>query len=130
LIGKVEAKAFRFPDQVDASRSRSIRTFQEFDDRYTAPIHGFRDAADYWQKSSARQYLDQITIPTLILNAHDDPFLTPGCFPFAEAKQNSCLFFEAPESGGHLGFVDLASDRETWFERRVVEFLATTALAV
>jgi uncharacterized protein len=130
LIAKVEAKALRFPDQVDASRSRSIRTFHEFDDRYTAPLHGFRDAGDYWQKSSGRQYLDQITIPTLLLNAHDDPFLTPGCFPFAEAKQNSCLFFEAPESGGHLGFIDLARGSEPWFERRVVEFLATTALAV
>jgi uncharacterized protein len=130
LIAKVEAKALRFPDQVDASRSRAIRTFQEFDDRYTAPIHGFRDAADYWQKSSARQYLDQITIPTLLLNAYDDPFLTPGCFPWAESKQNSCLFLEAPESGSHLGFVDLARGCEPWSERRVVEFLATTALAV
>jgi predicted alpha/beta-fold hydrolase len=126
LIAKVETKARRFPDQVDASRIRTIRTFQEFDDRYTAPIHGFRDAADYWKKSSARQYLDRITIPTLLLNANDDPFLTPGCFPFAEAEQNPSLFFEAPESGGHMGFVDLTRGGEPWFERRVVEFLGTS----
>jgi predicted alpha/beta-fold hydrolase len=128
LIAKVETKARRFPDQVDASRIRTIRTFQEFDDRYTAPIHGFRDAADYWKKSSARQYLDRITIRTLLLNAYDDPFLTPGCFPFAEAEQNPYLFFEAPESGGHMGFVDLTRGSEPWFERRVVEFLATSVL--
>jgi len=130
LVAKIETKALRFPDQLDASWSRTIRTFQEFDDRYTAPIHGFRDAADYWKKSSARQYLDRITIPTLVLNAYNDPFLTPGCFPFAEAEQNSCLFFEAPRSGGHVGFVDLTRGSEPWSERRVVEFLATSVLAV
>jgi predicted alpha/beta-fold hydrolase len=130
LVAKVEAKALRFPEQLEASWSRSIRTIQEFDDRYTAPIHGFRDAADYWKKSSARQYLDQIAVPTLLLNAGNDPFLTPGCFPFAEAERNSCLFFEAPESGGHLGFVDLSCGSEPWFERRVVEFLATSVLGI
>jgi uncharacterized protein len=129
LIAKVETKALSFPDQIDASWSQTIRTFQEFDDRYTAPMHGFRDAADYWKKSSARQFLERITIPTLLLNAYNDPFLTPGCFPFAESEQNSCLSFEAPESGGHLGFIDLARGSEPWSERRVVEFLATSVLA-
>jgi predicted alpha/beta-fold hydrolase len=126
LIAKVEAKALRFPDQLDVSRIRTIRTFQEFDDRYTAPMHGFRDAADYWNKSSARQYLDRVTIPTLLLNARNDPFLTPECFPFVEAEQNSSVFFEAPESGGHLGFIDLTRGGEPWSERRVVDFLATS----
>jgi predicted alpha/beta-fold hydrolase len=126
LIAKVEAKALRFPDHLDTSQCRTIRTFQEFDDRYTAPIHGFRDAADYWAQSSARQYLDRITVPTLLLNARDDPFLTPECFPFAEAEQHSYLFLEAPESGGHMGFIDLARASEIWSERRVVEFLATS----
>jgi predicted alpha/beta-fold hydrolase len=128
LIAKVETKALRFPDQVDVTGSRTIRTFREFDDRYTAPIHGFLDAADYWKKSSARQFLDRITIPTLLLNARNDPFLTPECFPFDEAEQNPCLFFEAPESGGHMGFIDLAHGSDPWSERRVVEFLATSFL--
>jgi predicted alpha/beta-fold hydrolase len=123
MIAKVEAKALRFPDQLDASRCRTIRTLQEFDDRYTAPIHGFRDADDYWTKSSARQYLDRITVPTLLLNARDDPFLTPECFPFAEAEPHSYLFLETPESGGHMGFIDLAHASELWSERRAVEFL-------
>jgi predicted alpha/beta-fold hydrolase len=127
LVAKVAIKAIRFPNTFDTSGSRMIRTFQEFDDRYTAPIHGFRDAADYWKRSSAGQYLHRITIPTLILNACDDPFLTPESFPVAEAEVNPCLFFEAPESGGHLGFVDLARGIEPWSERRVVEFLATGA---
>jgi predicted alpha/beta-fold hydrolase len=125
LIAKVEAKALKFPDQVKAISNRRIRTFQEFDDRYTAPIHGFRDASDYWNKSSARQYLDQIAVPTLLINARNDPFLSPECFPYAEAEQNPCLYFEAPQSGGHVGFVDLVNGFEPWFERRVAEFIAS-----
>ena len=126
LIDKVEIKALKFPEKFDMTRSRLIRTFQEFDDRFTAPIHGFRNAADYWNKSSAKQYLHRIGIPTLLLNARDDPFLTSESFPFAEAERSPWLFFEAPESGGHLGFIDLARGVEPWFERRVAEFLATS----
>jgi uncharacterized protein len=125
LIAKVEIKALKFPEKFDMARSRLIRTFQEFDDRFTAPIHGFRNAADYWKKSSAKQYLHLITIPTLLLNACDDPFLTSDSYPFAEAERSPWLFFEAPQSGGHLGFIDLTRGVEPWFERRVVEFLAS-----
>jgi predicted alpha/beta-fold hydrolase len=124
LVAKVEAKALRFPDQLDARGGRAIRSFQKFDDRYTAPLHGFRDAADYWKRSSARQYLLKITVSTLLLNARNDPFFTPECFPFPEAEENPNLFLEAPDSGGHLGFIDLAHGSQPWSERRVVEFLA------
>ena len=81
LVGKVEAKAKRFPDGFDLRGIRRIRTFQEFDDRYTSRLHGFRDAADYWARSSARPYLAAIRVPTLLLNARDDSFLSPACFP-------------------------------------------------
>ncbi|MEO5719440.1 MAG: alpha/beta fold hydrolase [Chthoniobacterales bacterium] len=124
LVAKVEAKALRFPDEIDARGSRELRTFQEFDDRYTSRLHGFRDAADYWKRSSARQFLLQITRPTLLLNARNDPFLAPECFPFAEAEENSCLFLESPESGGHLGFLELRHGLRPWFEKRVPDFLA------
>jgi uncharacterized protein len=123
LIAKVEAKAVRFPDKFDLSGIRMIRTFEAFDDRYTAPIHGFRDAEDYWEKTSARQYLPRITVRTLILNACDDPLLTPESFPVAEAEGNPRLFLEMPKSGGHLGFIDLVRGFEPWSERRVAEFL-------
>jgi predicted alpha/beta-fold hydrolase len=127
LSAKVNAKALLFPDQLDVSHLRTIRTFREFDDRYTAPLHGFRDAADYWKKAGARQYLDQITVPALLLNAQDDPFLTPESFPFTEAEQSPFLYLEAPESGGHLGFIDLADGMQPWTESRVIEFLAEKA---
>ena len=123
LIAKVEAKAVRFPEKFDVSGIRMIRTFEAFDDRYTAPIHGFRDVEDYWKRSSARQFLNRITVPTLILNACDDPLLTAESFPVAEAEANPCLFLEMPKWGGHLGFVDLVRGIEPWSEQRVVKFL-------
>jgi predicted alpha/beta-fold hydrolase len=130
LVPKVEAKALRFPQRLDASRSRQIRTLREFDDLYTAPIHGFRDAIEYWEKSSASQYLDRINVPTLLLNARDDPFLTPESFPYAVAERNPHLFFEAPEWGGHVGFIDSVSNIQPWYESRTAEFLASLPLAL
>jgi predicted alpha/beta-fold hydrolase len=124
LVAKIETKAVRFPNDLEIERARRPRNFQEFDDRYTAPIHGFRDAADYWAQSSALQFLHRIAVPTLLLNARNDPFLAPECFPLAEAGSNPCLFFEAPNSGGHLGFVDRLRNFQPAHEARVVEFLA------
>lgn len=125
LVAKVEAKALHFPDQIDARGSRALRTFQEFDDRYTSRLHGFRDAADYWQQASARQFLLRITHPTLLLNARNDPFLAPECFPYPEAEESPCLFLETPVSGGHLGFLEFSNRLRPWFERRVTGFLET-----
>jgi predicted alpha/beta-fold hydrolase len=123
LIAKVEAKARRFPKELDAGGAHEIRTLQEFDNRYTAPLHGFRDAADYWARASALPFLSRITVPTLLLNARDDPFLTPESLPFAEANANPFLFLETPAQGGHVGFLDLGRGIQPWSERRVVRFL-------
>ena len=123
LIAKMEAKGRRFPEMVDVKGIRAIRTFQEFDDRYTAPIHGFKDAEDYWRRASSRQFLHRIEVPTLLLNACNDPFLTPESFPYEEAQKSAHLFLEAPESGGHVGFLQSMTNRQPWYERRTVEFL-------
>jgi predicted alpha/beta-fold hydrolase len=123
LLAKVEAKAVRFPDKFDVRGCRSIRSFQQFDDRFTAPLHGFRDAADYWARSSALQFLPRITVPALLVSALDDPFLAPSCFPMAEAEHNAAVYLEAPRSGGHLGFLDLRHGFQPWTESRVPEFL-------
>ena len=130
LIAKVEAKAARFPDELDIAGIRRIRTFQEFDDRYTARLHGFRDARDYWTRSSARQFLPRITVPSLLINARDDPFLPPACFPVAEAEANPRFFLDIPAHGGHVGFLDFPRhDSRTWAERRVVDFLRAPGLS-
>jgi uncharacterized protein len=122
LIAKVEEKAGRFPKELDATRARAIRTLREFDDRYTAPLHGFRDAADYWARASSLPFLSQITVPTLLLNACDDPFLTPDSLPYAEGSASPFLFLETPKQGGHVGFLDLARGIQPWSEQRVVQF--------
>jgi hypothetical protein len=123
LVAKVEAKAVHFPE-LGIDGVRSLRTFQEFDDRYTARLHGFADANDYWTRSSARQYLGGVRVPTLLLNAQNDPFLARESFPFPEAEANPHFHFEAPGSGGHVGFLDLRRGLQPWSERRVPEFLA------
>jgi uncharacterized protein len=123
LLPKLEAKALRFPGRLELSGSDRIRTLREFDNLYTAPVHGFRDADDYWKKSSARQYLNGIKVPALLLNARDDPFLTSESFPYPEAEKNPNFFFEATKSGGHVGFIDLASNIRRWHEARTLEFL-------
>jgi uncharacterized protein len=124
LRGKLRAKQPRFPRELDDSGYNRLRTFRHFDDRYTAPLHGFRDAEDYWGKSSARFYLETIRRPALLLNAADDPFLAPECFPNEVAAGHQWFHLEVPANGGHVGFVGGGLRRDEYFsERRAVEFL-------
>jgi uncharacterized protein len=121
---KIRVKSEMFPDQLDLTGLRRIRTFQEFDDRYTAPIHGFRNAADYWARNSCRQFLPHIDLPTLLINAANDPFLGPDCYPREEAAASEFLHLESPATGGHVGFVTFRKNGEFWSETRAAEFLA------
>jgi predicted alpha/beta-fold hydrolase len=123
MRAKIRVKKRMFPDQLDLTGLDRIRTFQEFDDRFTAPIHGFRDAADYWARNSSRQFLPQITHPTLLINAANDPFLGPGCHPREEAADSSFFHFESPATGGHVGFPTPGNGGEYWSESRAAEFL-------
>jgi hypothetical protein len=120
LQAKVEQKAPVFPDVFETANLQNLRTFAKFDDRYTAPLHGFQDATEYWAQACVRPYLPSIQVPTLLLSAVDDPFLTVDSFPVVEASDNPNLFLEAPRNGGHLGFMDA---RGSWLERRLITFL-------
>jgi predicted alpha/beta-fold hydrolase len=124
LIAKIEAKERNFPGQLNVAAAATVRSFRDFDGLYTAPLHGFRDAEDYWARASSRPFLPRITVPALLLNARNDPFLAPPAFPWEEAGASAHVFLEAPTTGGHVGFLDLARGLEPWSERRVVEFLA------
>ena len=124
LRAKVREKNRRFPGSLDLSGLDRIRTFREFDDRFTAPLHGFRDAADYWKRNSSRQFLTRIPLPTLLVNAANDPFLGPGCYPRDEAETSAFFHFEAPETGGHVGFPTCGCNGEYWPEIRAAEFLS------
>ena len=103
-----------------------MSTFAEFDEAFTAPLHGFEGAEEYWARCSAVGFLPTISVPTLILNAMDDPFLAPPCFPAEFAERSSLVFLETPSHGGHVGFVGGGKNPgEYWSERRALEFLET-----
>lgn len=123
LHKKVKMKMLLFPGQINDDGYNQIKNFKDFDDHYTAPIHGFKNAEDYWQKCSSKQFVPKIPIPTLIINALDDPFLSPQCFPFDEASQNKHVFLETPKSGGHVGFIACNHEKMYWSEKRAVDFL-------
>lgn len=123
MRAKIRAKDKMFPGQVDLTGLSRIRTFEEFDDRYTAPIHGFKDAADYWVRNSCRQFLPNIQVPTLLVNALNDPFLGTRCYPLAEAAASEHFHFECPAQGGHVGFTPRYTKGEYWSETRTIEFL-------
>lgn len=117
---KMTEKARRYPDLIDVAGFEEIRNFQQFDDRYTAPLHGFRDAEDYWARCSALPRLKDIRVPALMINAVDDPFLSRNCFPGARSVLGAHVQVETPKWGGHVGFVELARDGYYWSERRAV----------
>ncbi len=123
LHKKIRLKMEQMPGVINDDGYERIRNFKGFDDRYTAPIHGFMDAEDYWEKCSSNRFLSAIRIPTLIVNALDDPFLPGACFPIEEAKDSQYVHLEMPVHGGHVGFVQFNDDGSYWSENRAVEFL-------
>lgn len=122
LREKIVAKARLYPDTLDIRGIEHITTFQQFDDRYTAPLHGFADAYDYWNKSSCKHYLPHVGISTCIVNARNDPFLGPQCYPRAEAMHNACIELIMPETGGHVGFVPHGHSFLYWSEWCAMQF--------
>jgi predicted alpha/beta-fold hydrolase len=113
------------PQLFDRERMRAARTLREFDDVVTAPLHGYRDVADYWTRASARPVLGDIAVPTLVLNARNDPFL-PARALAAPAEVSPAVHLEYPREGGHVGFVTGRFPGSVeWMPRRVCEFLAS-----
>ncbi len=123
LHQKIKDKMKLLPGALDDTGYDAIKNFKEFDDRYTAPIHGFKNAEDYWRKCASRQFIPEIKIPTLIINAINDPFLPKECFPVVEAGYNTHVTLEMPKSGGHVGFVSFNKEKIYWSEHQVTCFL-------
>ncbi len=121
LIGKMKMKSSMFPHIIKVEGIDSITDFYEFDERYTAPLHGFEGALDYWNKCSSINYLDKIKIPTLFLSAENDPFLHPDCFPDVSDFNNPFLHVEYPRQGGHVGFLS-GYKGNSWIESRASSF--------
>ncbi len=121
LISKLRIKQKQFPEILDINQVSSIKTLLDFDNVYTSIAHGFKDAFDYYEKSSSLHVLDHIKIPTLLINALNDSFLSPECYPVKMAKANPNLYLEMPNHGGHVGFVD--KKNIYYNERRAIEFI-------
>lgn len=122
LLAKVKEKSNQYPEMKDVDL-KSIKNLKQFDDQFTAPLAGYKDAEDYWYKASCIRELDQISIPTLIISAEDDPILGPECYPYQEARANAFILLEIPKRGGHVGFMQRPNQAEYWHERKAVEFL-------
>ncbi len=122
LHRKVKDKIAIMPDRIDDHDYDNLRTFKDFDNRYTAPINGFKDAEEYWQTCSSKPWIKAIKIPTLMISAVNDPFLSPSCFPEKETTANRNVFLETPESGGHAGFIQFNHNGLYWSEKRTASF--------
>ncbi|MFB9863745.1 YheT family hydrolase [Rufibacter immobilis] len=121
LHRKLLEKSQRF--EVDLTDYQQITSFEQFDDRYTAPMHGFKNADDYYERCSSVSHLHRIQIPTLLVNAQNDPFLSKECFPVEQARQNPNFYLEMPRQGGHVGFSENFRKGLYYSERRAVTFL-------
>ncbi|MFC0604447.1 YheT family hydrolase [Winogradskyella pulchriflava] len=106
LKDKLKPKLIQFPDNIPVTDFKSIKTLIDFDDVYTAKAHGFKNALDYYEKASCLQFLPNIKVPSLIINALNDSFLSATCYPVKMAKENPNLYLEMPKYGGHVGFID------------------------
>jgi predicted alpha/beta-fold hydrolase len=122
MKGRAGAKLARFPDIFDGERMRRARTLREFDDVVTAPLHGYRDTDDYWTRASSKPLLRHIAVPTLVLNARDDPFLPEEALP-ATHEVSPVVTVEFPPKGGHVAFVSGPFPGHIdWLPRRLLHF--------
>lgn len=129
LRPKAEEKLARFPGLFDGEAMRRARTLREFDDAVTAPLHGFRDTDDYWTRASAKPVLRRIRVPTLLLNARNDPFLPAAALP-GPSEVSGAVRLEFPEQGGHAAFVSAPFPGDIdWMPRRVAAFFEEAAAA-
>ena len=101
----VTRKFDRHTAAFDWNRAMQATTFAEFDDAVTAPLHGFEGMNDYYDRCSSVRFLDSIEKPTLIVNALDDPFMTPGVIPHRDRLSDS-VSLEISDAGGHVGFIN------------------------
>lgn len=124
LIRKFKQKALRHPNQLSTECLFEISNFTEFDRLLTAPLNGFSSSEEYWQQASSIPYLPRVNIPSLIINAEDDPLLSPVSSPKDIAKNHPHLYLEIPKHGGHCGFVSFASNGIYWSEKRAIEFVS------
>lgn len=123
IAKKIASKKNLFPEVVATDRTLKPRSFEEYDGQYTVPLHGFASVDEYWEQSSSKRFIPGIRVPTLILNAKNDPLLGPNCYPEAEANAHQWVNLETPDGGGHVGFLQFGMNGVSWAEARIMNFL-------
>ena len=125
---KTLAKLERFPDLCDSRRMLAAASLRDFDDLVTAPLHGYRDTDDYWTRASAKPLLRDIAVPTLMINARNDPFLPAEALPRAH-ELSPAVTVEFPAAGGHVGFVTgpFPGNLE-WLPQRILNFFQNNVI--
>jgi hypothetical protein len=125
LKPKSLAMADRFPGLLDPSRIRRVKTLWDFDDAVTAPLHGFAGTADYWTRASSKPWLREITVPTLVINARNDPFIPADSLPTPRDVSGS-VTLEQPRDGGHVGFTSgRFPGHVDWLPARLLHYFAS-----
>jgi len=120
LKGKALAKIARFPGAASAEAVRGSRNLYEFDNAYTAPVHGFRDTDDYWLRASGKPWLAAVEVPHLVLNARNDPFVPAASLPLPQ-QVSRFVVLEQPRQGGHIGFAGPGGG-PGWLPQRLLQF--------
>lgn len=118
---KLKIKEQQFPEVVQWEKLRKLKTFDEVDDYFTAPLHGFKDREDYYHRASPAYSMDAIKTPVLVINALDDPFLGENCYPVEYAKKHPFFYLEIPQNGGHCAF-PMKNSPYSYSEIRALEF--------
>lgn len=126
LKARMRRKAKAYPGDYDLSRLGAVRSVRNFDEAFTAPHHGFRDASDYYYRASAIRVIDRVRIPTLILTAADDPFVPPHPFNQPLVAHHRYVTTVITDHGGHCAFVEASAPGYDgyWAEREVVSFVS------
>lgn len=123
LKEKILLKSKTHPGLFSHVNMHKINDFIDFDNYITAPLYGYRDAMEYYNASSSKFSIPKIEVPTLIVNARNDPFLHPSCFPHEACHQSAHVYFEGPVDGGHIGFIKDKINGTYWSEERAIKFL-------
>nr|WP_293836487.1 alpha/beta fold hydrolase [uncultured Arsenicibacter sp.] len=122
LLTKIQQKADLFPGKLDMQKVADVVLWRDFDNFFSAPLNGYRDADDFYEQASAINFMPGITRPVLVLNAQNDPILSPECAAIDLAQSHPMIFAETPRTGGHVGFLAYR-DPHTYAERRALAFL-------
>lgn len=122
LRKKIEAKAVDFPEQIDLSYFDQMEVWEDFDEAYSAPLHGYPSAAAFYEDASAKNFMAEICVPTLLVNTINDPIIPRPCTPVELCQKHPRIYLEQPTLGGHVGFM-WRGKSYAWSEHRAYQFV-------